>query len=341
MTTTQNPSISTSARTMKAVVREEYGPPDVLRLTDVPRPEPEDNEVLIKIHATTVTSADCRMRALKTPAGFGLIMRLVSGVNRPRQPVLGVEFAGEIEKVGKNVTRFRAGDRVFGMTGMGMGCHAQYRCLPETGALAHIASNLTHEQAASLPFGGTTALDFFRRGKLKAGDRVLINGASGAVGVAAVQLAHHFGAEVTAVCSGANANLVRSLGAHRVIDYTRADFASTGETYDLIMDTVGTAPFARSKPALRKGGRLLLVLATLAQMLSGPWQGMTSGIKVIAGPTTERQEDVQLLAKLAQEGKLKPVIDRQYSLDQIAAAHHYADTGRKRGSVVVTVSHSS
>lgn len=341
MTTRQNPAINTSTHTMKAVVREKYGPPELLRLTDVSRPQPTDNEVLIRIHATTVTSADCRMRALNAPQGFGMMMRLVAGVNRPKQTVLGAELAGEVEAVGKNVTRFQVGDRVFGMTGMGMGCHAQYRSLPESGALAHIPSNLTYEEAASLPFGGTTALDFFRRGQVKAGDRVLINGASGAVGVAAVQLARHFGAEVTAVCSGANANLMRSLGAHTVIDYTRADFTTMGETYDLIMDTAGTAPLIRSKLALRKGGRLLLVLATLSQMLSAPWDSLTGGIKVVAGPVTERAEDVQLLAKLAREGSLKPVVDRQYTLDQIPDAHRYVETRRKRGSVVVKVSHSS
>jgi NADPH:quinone reductase-like Zn-dependent oxidoreductase len=279
------------------------------------------------------------VRGLKVPAGFGLIIRLAMGVVRPRQTVLGSEFAGEVEAVGKSVTQFRAGDRVFGMSGTAMGAHAQYKCVAEKGALALIPPNLSFEEAAALPFGGTTALDFFRRGGLKAGDKILVNGASGAVGVAAVQLAQHFGAEVTAVCSGANAELVRSLGARRVIDYTREDFTASGEVYDVIVDTVGTAPFARSKLSLGKGGRLLLVLATLGQMLLAPWESAVSGKKVVAGPATERAEDVRLLAKLAQEGSLRPVIDRRYALEQMAEAHRYVETGRKRGSVAVTVSH--
>jgi len=325
--------------TMKAVVREIYGPPEVLKLTELPKPTPKDNEVLLKIHATTVTSADCRLRGLKVPAGFGLIIRLAMGVVRPKQTVLGSEFAGEVEAVGKNVTQFKVGDRVFGMSGTAMGAHAQYKCVAEKGALALIPPSLSYEEAAALPFGGTTALDFLRRGGLGAGDKVLVNGASGAVGVALVQLARHLGAEVTAVCSGANAELVRSLGAQRVIDYTREDFTAGREVYDVIADTVGTAPFVRSKLSLGKGGRLLLVLATLGQMLLAPWESVISGKKVVAGPASERAEDVRFLARLAQEGSLEPVIDRRYSLEQIAEAHRYVETGRKRGSVVITVSH--
>jgi len=337
--TSLNAERSTQPSTMKAVVREIYGPPEVLKLTERPKPTPKDHEVRVKIHATTVTSGDCRVRGLNVPAGFGLMIRLAMGVVRPRQTVLGSEFAGEVEAVGKNVTRFKVGDRVFGIDGLGMGAHAQYKCLPESGALALIPPGLSYEEAAALPFGGATMLDFYQRARLKAGDKVLVNGASGAVGVAAVQLARHFGAEVSAVCSGANAELVRSLGAVRVIDYTKEDFSASSQTYDVIVDTVGTAPFARSKNSLRKGGRLLLVLATLWQMLRAPWESATSGKKVIAGPTSERAEYVQTLASLAQEGSLQPVIDRRYALEQIAEAHRYVETGRKRGSVVVTVSH--
>lgn len=325
--------------TMKAVVREIYGPPEVLKLTELPKPAPKDHEVRVKIYATTVTSGDCRVRGLNVPAGFGLIIRLAMGVVRPRQTVLGSEFAGEVEAVGENVTRFKVGDRVFGMDGTRMGAHAQYKCMPEGGPLALIPPGLGYEEAAALPFGGGTMLDFYRRAGLKAGDRVLVNGASGAVGVAAIQLARQAGAEVTAVCSGANAELVRSLGARRVVDYTKEDFSASGQTYDMIVDTVGTAPFARSKGSLGKGGRLLLVLATLWQMLSAPLESATGGKKVIAGPTSERAEYMQTLAKLAQEGSLKPVIDRRYALEQIAEAHRYVETGRKRGSVVVMVSH--
>lgn len=340
MDTTAQPQSNASARTMKAAVRTEYGPPEVLHMAEMPKPTPKDNEVLIKIYATTVTSGDCRVRGLNVPAGFGLIIRLAMGVWRPRQTVLGSEFAGVVEAIGSKVTGFKVGDRVFGMSGASMGANAQYKCAAENGPLAHIPPNLSYEEAAALPFGGTTALDFFRRGGLKAGDKLLVNGASGAVGVAAVQLARHFGAEVTAVCSGANADMVRTLGAQHVIDYTRQDFTASGEQYDVIMDMVGTAGFARSKNSLRKGGRLLLVIATLGQMVSSAWES-AGGKKVIAGPGSERAEDVKLLAKLAQEGHLKPVIDRQYPLEQLAAAHRYVETGRKRGSVTIKVSHEA
>lgn len=322
---------------MKAFVFERYGSPDVLQLREVAKPVPKDDEVLIRIRATTVTSADCRIRSLNMPVGFGLMSRLVFGVTKPRQPILGSELAGNVEAVGRNVRKFAVGDAVFAMAGMMMGCHAEYKCLPESGALAHMPPNLTFEEAAALPFGGTTALDFLRRGELRNGERILINGASGAVGSAAVQLARHIGAEVTAVCSSANRALVLSLGAFRVIDYTSEDFTRNGERYDVIVDTVGTAPFSRSKASLKEDGRLLLVLAGLPDMLPMPWVAMTSRRKIIAGPATERAEDLRFLADLAQAGHFKPVIDRRYPFEQMAEAHRYVDTGRKRGNVVVTL----
>lgn len=217
---------------------------------------PRDNEVLIKTYATTVTSGDWRARSLNVPVGFGLIARLFFGVSKPRQPVLGTEPAGEIESIGKDVSKFKVGDQVFAFGGAGMGCHAEYKCMPEDGTVALKPTNLTYEEAAALSFGGTTALDFFRRGRLQSGERVLVNGASGGVGTAAVQLAKHFGAHVTGVCSTANVELVRSLGAIHVIDYTKEDFTDSGGTYDIIVDTVGTAPFSRSKDSLKEGGRL-------------------------------------------------------------------------------------
>lgn len=336
--TSTHPTPSANRSTMNAVVRTKYGPPEVLHMVELPKPTPKDKEVLVKIYATTVTSGDCRMRSLNVPAGFGLIIRLAVGLVRPRQTVLGTEFAGVVEATGSKVMGFKVGDRVFGMSGFSMGAYAQYKCAAENGPLAHIPPNLSFEEAAALPFGGITALDFFRRGGLKAGDKLLVNGASGAVGVAAVQLARYFGADVTAVCSGANADMMRALGAQQVIDYTRQDFTASGEQYDVIMDIVGTAGFARSKNSLRKGGRLLLVIATLGQMVSAAWES-AGGKKVIAGTSTERAEDVRLLAKLAQEGHLKPVIDRQYPIEQMAAAHLYVETGRKRGSVVIKVGH--
>lgn len=326
---------------MKVCVYERYGSPDVLQLQEVEKPTPRNNEVLIKIHAATVTSGDCRVRSLNVPAGFGFIMRLVFGISKPRQPMLGSELAGVIESVGKDVRKFKVGDAVFAFSDAAMGCYAEYKCMDEDGAVVPKPSSLTFEEAAALSFGGTTALDFLRRGKLKRGESVLIHGASGSVGTAAVQLAKHSGAIVTGVCSSANMELVSSLGASHVIDYTRDDFTQNGETYDVIVDTVGTDPFSRSKTSLKEGGRLLMVSAGLSDMLQAPWVSMTSSRKVIAGPVTARVEDLHFLAGLAESGKFKPVIDRRYPFEQIADAHRYVDTGRKKGNVVITLEHGA
>lgn len=322
---------------MKAIVYERYGPPEVLQLKEVEKPTPKNNEVLIKTRATTVTSGDWRVRSLNVPVGFGLIMRLVFGVSRPKQSILGTELAGVVESVGKDVKKFKVGDQVFVFSDAVMGCYAEYKCMPQDGAMALKPSNLTYDEAAALSFGGTTALDFFRRGKLQSGERVLVNGASGGVGTAAVQLARHFGADVTGVCSTANVELVRSLGASHVIDYTKEDFTQNGETYDVIVDTAGTAPYSRSKASLKEGGRLLVVLGGLPDMLQIPWVSMTSSKKVIAGPAAGRAEDLRFLAGLAEAGEFKPVIDRRYPFEQIAEAHRYVDTGRKRGNVIITL----
>ncbi len=322
---------------MKAIVYERYGPPEVLQLTEVEKPTPKDNEVLIKIHATTVTSADWRVRSLTVPAGLGFIMRLVFGFSKPKQPILGSELAGVVESVGKDVKTFKVGNEVFAFSDASMGCHAEYKCMPENGAVALKPHNLAYDEAAALSFGGTTALSFFKRAKLQHGERVLINGASGAVGTAAVQLARHFGADVTGVCSTANLELVKSLGATRVIDYTKEDFTRNGETYDVIVDTVGTAAFSRSKGSLKEGGRLLLVLAGLPAMLQAPWVSMTSSKKVIVGPAAGRAVDLRVLARLAEAGEFKPVIDRCYPFEQMAEAHSYVDTGRKKGNVIITL----
>jgi NADPH:quinone reductase-like Zn-dependent oxidoreductase len=322
---------------MKAVVYERYGSPDVLHLKELEKPVAKDHEILIKVLATTVTSADCRVRSLQAPAGFGLMMRLVFGIRRPRQPILGSELAGRIEATGSKVSRFRVGDLVFGFTDAALGCHAEYRCMPEDGAVAGIPSGLSVEEAAALSFGGTTALHFLRKGKLRKGEKVLVNGASGAVGTAVVQLARHLGAEVTGVCSTANLELVRSLGARHVIDYSRDDFTKNGETYDVIVDTAGTAPYSRSKASLKEGGRLLLVLAGLPDMLPIPWVSMTSSRKIIAAPAFGRPDDLRQLADLAAKGEFRPVIDRSYPFEEIATAHRYVDTGRKRGNVVITL----
>lgn len=323
---------------MKAFVYERYGPPEVLEPRDVEKPTPKDDEVLIKIHVTTATAGDWRVRSLDVPTGFGLLSRLLFGVFKPRKKILGTELAGVVESVGKAVSRFQVGDEVFAIDGTHMGCYAEYKVMPQDGALAPKPAELSFEEAAALPFGGATALHFLRSGKLQSGERVLVNGASGGVGTAAVQLAKHFGADVTGVCSTANVELVRSLGADRVVDYTQEDFTESGETYDVIVDTAGTAPFSRSKKALNERGRLLLVNGRLPDMLKIPWVSLTSRKKVIGGVAAERAEDLRLLADLAVAGDFKPFIDRTYPFEDLVEAHRYVDTGRKRGNVVITVS---
>lgn len=320
---------------MKVYVCERYGAPEVLTLQERAQPVLQDKEVLIKVHATTVNSGDCRVRALNVPLGFRLISRLALGFSKPRQPVLGTELAGEVVAVGQAVQQFAVGDRVFAFTGMAMGCHAEYRCLPEDGKLARIPAGLSDAEAAALCFGGMTALDYLRRGRLQPGERILINGASGTVGGALVQLARHQGAEVTAVCSTANVERMYALGAAQVIDYTREDFTQRGERWDVIADTVGNAPYRRSKSVLNDGGRLLLVLASLPDMLPAPWVALTTRHRIIAGPAAERREDLLAVAELAASGVFKPVIDCSYPFEQMVEAHRYVDGGHKRGSVVL------
>ena len=322
---------------MKAVVYHRYGGPEVLRMTEVATPVPKADEVLIRIHATTVNSADWRVRSLEVPAGFGLLSRLALGIRGPRQPILGTELSGVVASVGRDVTTFKAGDAVFAFPGVRMGCHAEYRCMAQDAAVALKPANLSHAQAAALSFGGTTALHFFRKARLGAGKSVLVNGASGAVGTAAVQLAKHFGAEVTAVCSGRNAAMVTSLGADHVIDYTKEDFTRNGRAYDVIIDTAGTAPFARSRASLRDGGQLLVVLGGLRDLLRIPLVALTDSRKAIGGTATATAEDLRLLADVAERGELKPVIDRTYRFEEIVEAHRYVDTGRKTGSIVITL----
>lgn len=325
---------------MIAIVYESYGSPDVLEFKEVEKPAPKSDQVLIKIHATTVTSADWRVRSLTVPTGFRLMMRLVFGFSKPKQPILGSELAGVIESVGNFVTQFKVGDAVFAFADAHMGCHAQYKCMSQDSAIALKPANMSFEEAAAMSFGATTALDFFRRAKLQRGESVLINGASGAVGTAAIQLAKHFGADVTAVCSTSNLDFVKSLGANHVIDYTKADFTQNGKTYDVIMDNAGTAPFSRSKGSLKPNGRLLLVLAGLPDMLQGLWVSISSKQKVIAGPASSKAEDLRYLAELAVECKFKPVIDRSYPFEQIVEAHRYVDIGRKKGNVAITINHT-
>lgn len=322
---------------MKAAMCKRYGGPEVISIREVPTPQPKPGEVLIRIVATTVSSGDARIRGARFPAGFALPARLALGLRGPRKPILGTECAGVIESVGDGVTRFRNGDEVFAFPGIGMGCHAEFRTMPENGAIAMKPAGFSFEEAAAISFGGTTALHFLRDvAKVKRGERVLINGASGAVGSAAVQLVKHFGADVTGVCSAVNAALVRSLGADSVIDYRAEDFTARGQRYDVIVDTVGNATFARCRASLAKGGRLLLLAGNLGDLLKGPLQSLTSGLKVAGGPAPERPQDIATLASLCEAGAFKPVVGEVMPFARIADAHALVDSGRKVGSVVLT-----
>lgn len=322
---------------MRAILCPRYGAPDLLEIRELPTPVPGPKQVLVRVFATTVTSGDWRVRSGNFPRGFGWIATLAVGLKGPRQPILGTELAGVVEAVGAAVTRFKVGDAVIGFAGASMGCHAEFRCFAEDGLLVAKPPNLTFEEAASLSFGATTAIDFLRRARLQAGEHVLVNGASGGVGTAVVQIARHLGAHVTGVCSAANVELVTSLGAHRVIDYTREDFTRDAARYDVVVDTVGNAPYGRSKRVLNDRGRLALVLATLADNLGGLWVAMTSRHRVVGGPANVRAQDLHTMADLAAKGILKPVIDRRFPFERFADAHRHVDAGHKRGSVVVTI----
>jgi len=326
---------------MKAIVYTKYGPPDVLQLKEVEKPTPKDNEVLIKIYATTVTTADANVRDFVfVPAGLGFLPRLMFGLTKPKITILGTELAGEIEAVGKDVSTFKEGDQVFGMPGSRFGAYAQYLCLPEKGALAIKPSNMTYEQAAAIPFGAHTALFFLRdKGNIQSGQKVLINGASGGVGTYAVQLAKYYGTEVTGVCSTTNLALVKSLGADKVIDYTKEDFTKNNETYDMIYDTVGKTSFSSCKNSLNQKGLYLAGAGGLQEFVQMGWTAMIGSKKVLAGQAPEHKEDLIFLKELAEAGKLKPVIDRSYPLEQIVEAHRYVDKGHKKGNVVITVTH--
>lgn len=327
---------------MKAVVYERYGGPDVVALREVDTPSPGSKEILIKILATTVTSADWRARSLIVPPGLGLIARIAFGVIRPKKPVLGTELAGEVVALGPAVSRFKVGDPVIAFPGLDFGCHAQFRTMREDGLVVTRPPTLLLNEAAALSFGGLTALFFLRdKAGIQPADKVLIIGASGCVGSTAVQLAKYFGAEVTGVCSSANLDLVTSTGADHVIDYTSQDFTQSDQAYDIIFDTVGATTIAQSIRSLTKGGRLLLAAEGLSQSLRIPWTNLTSGRKVFAGTANSSVQDLRFLVKLAEKGKFSPVIDRVYPLEKIAQAHQYVGTKRKRGNVVITVAHDA
>ena len=305
---------------MKAVVCTRYGPPEVLQLKELPTPVPRKNEVRVRISATAVTSSDCYLRGLRLSPAYRLMARLAIGWTAPRQPVLGLVLSGEVDSVGPDAKSFEVGDRVFGFNRHLFGTYAQYVCWPEDGLLASRPANFTDEESAAIVYGGLLALHFLRKADVRAGQSVLVFGASGAVGTSAVQLARHLGADVTGVCSTANVDLVASLGATTVIDYTSEDFTDRAERYDLIFDAVGkrksAAPLRLCRQALAPGGAC---------------------VSVDDGTPKLRREDLVLLGELATKGEIRPVIDRTYALDEIVDAHRYVDNGHKRGNVVITV----
>jgi len=306
-------------------------------MEEIARPAPRDNEILVRVRATSVNVGDVRMRAFNVPPTFWVPARLSIGITRPRHPIFGMELAGDVEAVGKDVSRFKVGDAVFGSTfSLHNGAHAEYKCMPEDGIVAIKPGNLTYEEAAAVPLGALTALYFWKRAGLEAGQKVLVYGASGAVGTYAVQLAKALGAEVTGVCSGANAEMVKSIGADHVIDYTREDFTQNGETYHIIFDAVGKGSYKQSAGSLKEQGWYLHMVLPEWALVAPGWKRQT-GKNLLGGTVVETIEDLLFLKALIEAGKVRPVIDRCYPLEEIAAAHRYVDGGHKKGSVVITV----
>jgi NADPH2:quinone reductase len=323
---------------MKAIVYEKYGAPDVLQLREVEKPVPAAHEVLIKVYATTATSAERMMRTGKPYWG-----RIILGLRRPRKKyrILGIELAGEIESTGKDVKRFKKGDKVFGFSGFRPGACAEYICLPEKSSLALMPAGLSYEESTAIVDGFTTSLFFLRdKGNVRAGQKVLIIGASGSIGTSAVQIAKHFGANVTGVCSAANIALVKSLGADEVIDYTKEDFTKSGETWDIIFDTVGKNSFSRCKASLSQNGIYLPTVGLINNVLM-VWTALNGGKRVKTGMSVEKNEALLVIKELVEAGKVKPVIDRRYPLEQTAEAHRYVEQGHKKGNVVITIEHDS
>jgi NADPH:quinone reductase-like Zn-dependent oxidoreductase len=318
---------------MKAIVYSKYGPPEVLHLKEIDKPSPKPNEILVKIHSTTVTTWDVRLRKAEP-----FLVRFFFGFFKPKKNILGGEFAGEIESVGEKVTQFTKGERVFGSAGVELGSYCEFKCIPEDGVVASVPGSLTYDEAAAVPFGALTSLHFLRKGNVAKGQKVLVYGASGNLGTAAVQLAKNMSAEVTGVCGPTNVKLVKSLGADKVIDYTKEDFSENGVTYDVIFDTIGKSPFSGSVKSLKDGGYYLrAVNISPSSLIKGLWTKITSRKKVVGGTSEETKENLIFLKELIKAGKFKPVIDRKFPLEQIAAAHRYVDKGHKKGSVVITI----
>jgi len=330
---------------MKAIVYKKFGPPDVLHLEEMEKPIPADNEILIRIHAASVNFGDLMarnfkaisMREFNMPGILWLLAKISLGFNQPKFPIPGSEFSGEVESVGRDVHTFKKGDQVFGFSSQSFGTYAEYLCLPANGVLAPKPTNMTYEEAAVVPYGAIMALNLLRKANIQPGQKVLVNGASGGIGSAAVQIARHLGADVTGVCSTPRLQFVKSLGATRVIDYTKEDFTQNGETYDLIVDILGKGSFSRLKGSLKPAGILLYASFKMKQLLQMLWTSLMGGRKVICAIAPGSAEDLLAVKELIEAGKIKAVIDRRYPLEQIAAAHQYVETGHKKSSVVITV----
>lgn len=331
---------------MKAVVWTKYGPPDVLQLRDLEKPVPKDDEVLIRIHATTVTKGDCELRSLNLPIYFALPLRIWIGLRKPKgNTIPGSELAGEIESVGKAVKHFKVGDQVFGATGFAFGANAEYVCLPEEAddmeaSFTQKPGNMTYKEAAAVPFGGRDALHFLRLGGIQDGQKILINGAGGSIGTFAVQLAKHFGAEVTAVDSTEKLDMLRAIGADHVVDYTREDFTQNGEVYDVLFDVVGKMSVSRSKFSIKEDGIYLLANPNPSQLIAGIWTRITTSRKMVLQPASGTTKDLIYLKDLIEAGRIETVIDRSFPMEQIVEAHRYVETDRKKGNVVINVVHN-
>ncbi|MDY8135644.1 NAD(P)-dependent alcohol dehydrogenase [Aquimarina sp. 2201CG5-10] len=322
---------------MKAVIWTKYGSPDLLEYTEIEKPNPKDDEILVKIYAATVTAGDCELRRFDLAPWIWLPVRLYVGIRKPRIKLLGQELAGEIESVGKNVTELKKGDQIFAEVGM-TGAYKEYTCLSANKRVISIKpKNMSFEEAATIPTGGINALHFLRKGNISAGQQVLINGAGGSIGTYAVQIAKSYGAEVTCVDSTRKLDMLTDIGADYVIDYTKNDFTKNGQTYDLIIDVVGTSSYARSIKSLNKNGHYVLGNPRFLGMIRGLWTSMTSTKKVISQLASPKIGDFLFLKELIEEGKLKSVIDKRYSLKQVAEAHHYVEKGHKTGNVVINI----
>ena len=330
---------------MKAVIWTKYGAPDGLQLKEVKKPAPKDDEILIKIHATTITAGDCEMRRLQLPLMLSFPVRLYAGLLKPKRiTILGQELAGEVEQVGKNVNSFKVGDQVFGTTGFGFGAYAEYICLPgepddAQGTLAIKPANLTYEEAAAVPTAGFEALHFIRKADIQPGKKVLIIGGGGSIGSFSIQIARYFGAEVTGVDNTEKLDMMRSIGADYVIDYTKEDYTNAGEIYDLIIDVVGRNSVSRRLKLLKQGGYYFLAYAALSHLVLGKWTSMKSNKNFKIESASQKKEDLIFLTKLIEAGKIKSIIDKCYPLEQIPDAHRYAEAGHKKGNIVITVDH--